>query len=148
MSDKMHWTAEQTASPQAADHRWAVVYDPTPGGRLNADGSKTYSLRFPALILYEGLSEPENVAREIAEKLNKTEQSEIDAGDGATDINWRFDLQNCPNDVPILLKYNDGSFRFVEGADNDTEWSRWFPRPTDEPEISGVSKPVAYAVVN
>lgn len=66
-----HWKAEQTASPQAASHRWAIIYDPTPGGRDNGDGTRSFSLRFPALILWEGLDEPEKKAREIAEILNR-----------------------------------------------------------------------------
>lgn len=68
-----HWTAKQTASPQAADHGWAIYYDPTPGGKMNDDGSRSFSMKFPALILYEGLSDPEAVAGKIAAMLNRAE---------------------------------------------------------------------------
>lgn len=68
---KEHFKAERTASPQAADHKWAIIYDPTPGGRKNEDGSTSYSMRFPALILSEYLDEPEKVANEVANILNK-----------------------------------------------------------------------------
>lgn len=75
MTEEKHWSAEKTASPQAADHGWAIYYDPTPGGRDNGDGTKTYSMSFPALLLWEGLKDPEKVAHEIAEKLNLAEAS-------------------------------------------------------------------------
>jgi hypothetical protein len=42
-----HWTAEQTAHPDAKADRWAIIYDPTPGGRDNGDGTRSYGLRFP-----------------------------------------------------------------------------------------------------
>lgn len=73
MIEAKHWTAGETSSPQAAEHGWAIYYDPTPGGRDNGDGTKSYGLVFPALILYEGLKDPEKVAHEIAEKLNRAE---------------------------------------------------------------------------
>ncbi|MEO1797727.1 MAG: hypothetical protein AAFR53_12045 [Pseudomonadota bacterium] len=67
------WKAEKTNSPQAATHRWALVYDPSPGGRDNADGTRSFSMRFPALLLYEGLTDPEKAAHELAEMLNQAE---------------------------------------------------------------------------
>lgn len=66
-----HFKAEKTASPQAAEHGWSVTYDPTPGGRKNDDGTTSYSLRFPALILSEYLEDPEKIANEVANILNK-----------------------------------------------------------------------------
>ena len=68
---KQHFHAERTASPQAAEHRWAIIYDPTPGGRKNEDGTTSYGMRFPALLLSEYLDEPEKIAIEIADILNK-----------------------------------------------------------------------------
>ena len=70
---KKHFKAGKTASPQAADHKWAIIYDPTPGGRKNDDGTTSYGMRFPALILSEYLDEPEKVAHEVAEILNNAE---------------------------------------------------------------------------
>lgn len=67
------WIAEKTASPQAADHRWALIYDPTPGGKLNDDGSRSYSMRFPALLLADFIENPEETAKELAEMLNEAE---------------------------------------------------------------------------
>lgn len=67
------WTAEQTSHPDAKADRWALVYDPTPGGKDNGDGTRTYSMRFPALLLADLVAEPEKTAREIAEMLNEAE---------------------------------------------------------------------------
>lgn len=70
---KTHWKAEQTSHPDAKADRWALVYDPTPGGKRNDDGTTTYSLRFPALLISDLVSEPDKVAHEIAEMLNEAE---------------------------------------------------------------------------
>ncbi|MAB70291.1 MAG: hypothetical protein CMH91_15330 [Oceanicaulis sp.] len=70
---KTHWTAEQTADPDAENDRWAIYYDPTPGGRDNGDGTRSFSLRFPALLISRLVADPETAAREIAEKLNRVE---------------------------------------------------------------------------
>lgn len=67
-----HWASETTSyrpSEDAPDFT-ALVYDPTPGGRENADGSTTYSVRFPALILTEYVSDPETIAAKLAVELN------------------------------------------------------------------------------
>lgn len=71
-----HWTAELTAHPDAEGDRWAIIYDPTPGGRDNGDGTRSYSLRFPALLISEYVQDPEGAARKIAEKLNQAEPRE------------------------------------------------------------------------
>lgn len=65
-----HWTAEQTAHPDAKNDRWAIVYDPTPGGRDNGDGKKSFSMRFPALLISDCVSDPEASALVIASELN------------------------------------------------------------------------------
>lgn len=69
-----HWTAEQTSHPAAKADRWALIYDPTPGGRDNGDGTKSFSLRFPALLISDLVAEPEKAAREIADMLNRAEE--------------------------------------------------------------------------
>lgn len=70
---RKHWTAERTAHPCAKADGWAVIYDPTPGGRDNGDGSRSFSLRFPALLISDWVSEPETVARHVADALNGDE---------------------------------------------------------------------------
>jgi len=75
---KQSWTAETTAWRMPRDHHpiWALVYDPTPGGRKNDDGTTSFGLRFPALILSDIVSEPEKIATEIAAKLNASDNIE------------------------------------------------------------------------
>lgn len=69
-----HWKAERTAHPGAkGGEGWELVYDPTPGGRKNEDGTTSFSLRFPALLLSEYVAEPEKVAHAIADMLNRAE---------------------------------------------------------------------------
>lgn len=65
------FTAEQTANCKAAKHGWAIVVDPTPGGRDNGDGTRFFSLRFPALLLSEWVGDPEGAAHEVAAALNE-----------------------------------------------------------------------------
>lgn len=72
MAETNHWAAEATSyrpSEDAPDFM-ALVYDPTPGGRKNDDGSTSFSMRFPALILTEYVSDPASVAAVLASKLN------------------------------------------------------------------------------
>jgi hypothetical protein len=76
MSDKQHWTAEQTAHPDAKNDRWAIIYDATPGGRDNGDGTRSFSMRFPALLLSDCVSDPEASARSIADELNAAPHTE------------------------------------------------------------------------
>ena len=73
MTTKTKWTAEQTAHPDAKADRWAIVYDPTPGGKDNGDGTRSYSFRFPALFISDLVDDPEQAAQEIAALLNKAE---------------------------------------------------------------------------
>jgi hypothetical protein len=76
MTDNQHFTAETTAHPKAADHRWAIVYDATPGGRDNGDGTRSYSLRFPILLLTDYVHDPEIVAKSVAKALNEARMRE------------------------------------------------------------------------
>lgn len=76
MSKPQHFTAETTAHPQAADHRWAVIYDGTPSGRVHDDGTRSYSMRFPVLLLSEYVAEPEAVAKSVAKALNEAKARE------------------------------------------------------------------------
>lgn len=64
------FSAERTAHPNAAEDPWAIVYDPTPGGRDNGDGTRSFSLRFPILLLTDYVVEPEKVAADVADALN------------------------------------------------------------------------------
>ena len=70
MTDK-HFTAEKTSHPLAAEHRWAIVYDKTPGGRDNGDGTRSFSMRFPVLLLTDYVDNPEEVAKDVAKALNE-----------------------------------------------------------------------------
>lgn len=72
MAEKMHWSAEPSSYRMSREHDdiWALVYDPTPGGRKNDDGITTYSMRFPALVLSEYVQGPGKVAADLARKLN------------------------------------------------------------------------------
>ncbi len=74
---KEYFTADRTAHPNAAEHRWAIIYNPTPGGRLNSDGTRSYSMCFPALLLTDYVSNPEAVAKSIAADLNKAKHEEM-----------------------------------------------------------------------
>lgn len=78
----MHWTAECTAHPDAHADGWAIIHDPTPGGRLNEDGSRTFSLRFPALLICEMVANPEAVAKELADYLEAAERIAKEARHG------------------------------------------------------------------
>lgn len=77
MTEKLHYTAERTAHPNAAEHRWAVIFDRTPGGRVNADGTRSYSLRFPVLLLTDYVDNPEEVAKDVAAALNEAFAREL-----------------------------------------------------------------------
>jgi hypothetical protein len=70
-----HWKVEQSSYRMPRDHKPVVIlYDPTPGGKKNDDGTTTYSLRFPAIALTEWVKDPENAAQEIADALNKANE--------------------------------------------------------------------------
>lgn len=77
------FSAERTAHPKAAEHRWAVIYDPTPGGKLNEDGSRSFALRFPVLLLTDYVAEPEKVAKSVASALNEARLREDASKEGA-----------------------------------------------------------------
>lgn len=71
---KMYWTAERTAHKGASADGWAIIHDPTPGGKRGEDGRTSYSLRFPALLICDIVSDPENVAKELADYLEVGER--------------------------------------------------------------------------
>lgn len=71
------WTAEQTAHPEAEGDRWALIHDPTPGGIDNGDGTRTFKLRFPALLLPAYIDEPEDTAKMFAKMMNEAEQLQV-----------------------------------------------------------------------
>lgn len=65
-----HWTAEPARYVrEMAD--WQIRYNPTPGGRKNADGSTSYSLSFPVLRITEYVADPEQGAKDVAAALNR-----------------------------------------------------------------------------
>ena len=67
-----HWFSEPTSyrMPRSCKNAIALYYDPTPNGRENADGSVSFSMRFPALMLTEYVSEPAKIAQGLAVRLN------------------------------------------------------------------------------
>lgn len=66
-----HWTAEPSSYRMSPDEMpIALVYNPTPGGEKNIDGTTSFGLRMPALILTEWVADPEETAADIARKLN------------------------------------------------------------------------------
>ena len=63
-----HWSAEDNANYKPCS--WVLRYDPTPGGKKNPDGSKSFSMNFPALQLTDWVGEPEKIAPKLAVTLN------------------------------------------------------------------------------
>lgn len=92
-----HWTAEPTSYRPSgeADETWALVYDATPNGRKNADGTTSYSMRIPALIISEYVSDPDQVAADFAGKLNAFPDmlSALKMAQVWLDADGRFDMQ-------------------------------------------------------
>jgi hypothetical protein len=92
-----HWAAELTSyrpSEEAPDFV-ALVYDPTPGGRKNDDGSTSFGMRFPALILSEYVSDQQVAAQKIADQLN-----EADA--------WRENVELLLAGDPDVIRCHEG----------------------------------------
>ncbi len=70
------WSAERTACRDLPDTVWAIVWDKTPGGRKNADGTTNYSLRIPVLLGTDWMASPEDGVTQIADMLNFAERAE------------------------------------------------------------------------
>lgn len=69
-----HWSAEENGNYRGPKlSGWIIRYDPTPDGKVNADGSTSYSLNFPALVLTDIVGEPEKQASKIAIALESHE---------------------------------------------------------------------------
>lgn len=62
-----------------------------------------------------------------------------------SDIRWHSDMENCPNNATVLIRYDDKSYRLIEGDDNDTPWALYYP--LKEPKQQGVDYPEAWALV-
>lgn len=69
MTDK-HWTAEPSALTEPHEDGWALFYNATPSGKMNADGSKSFSMIIPALLISEICGSPEALANQVADALN------------------------------------------------------------------------------
>ncbi|ACB97275.1 hypothetical protein [Beijerinckia indica] len=63
-----------------------------------------------------------------------------------SDITWHDDMENCPNNVTILLKLDDGDINFTEARHNTVPWAQYYPLKPDSGE-DGVAYPVAWARV-
>jgi hypothetical protein len=66
------WSAEATSyhPDRSYKKRIALVYDPTPGGVDNGDGSRSFSMRLPALLVTDWIADREKVAGDLANRLN------------------------------------------------------------------------------
>jgi hypothetical protein len=62
------WTVENN---QNYTPPWVLRYDPSPGGKKNADGSTTYSVNFPALQVTDWVGDPEESLAGVALALNR-----------------------------------------------------------------------------
>jgi hypothetical protein len=62
-----HWSVDRSES---FDPPWILRYDPTPDPRRQPDGSKSFSLIFPALQVTHFVADPEKVCRQVAAILN------------------------------------------------------------------------------
>jgi hypothetical protein len=68
---KKHWEAKPTSYRLPRDHQPIALYhNPNPGGTKHEDGTTSYSLVFPALVLTDIVSDQEKVANQIADELN------------------------------------------------------------------------------
>lgn len=67
MSEK-HWTVEKNNNYSPP---WVLRFDPTPGGRKNADGTTTISVSFPALQITDWVADPETSLAGAARALNR-----------------------------------------------------------------------------
>lgn len=63
-----NWTVEKNTNYSPP---WVLRFDPTPGGKKNADGTTTFSLSFPALQATDWVADPETALEPIAKALNR-----------------------------------------------------------------------------
>lgn len=56
--------------PKWEAHGFRIQFDPTPGGVINEDGNRCFSLKIPALEVTEWVKDREKVAVDIAAALN------------------------------------------------------------------------------
>lgn len=92
-----HWAGEPTSYRPSREARemWALVYDATPGGVRNEDGTTTYSARIPALIISEYVANPEKTAAELSAKMNAF-PALVEALQGVVD--WCDFAMACPRE--------------------------------------------------
>ena len=95
-----YFVAERTAHPKRAEHGWCIVHDPTPGGRQNPDGTRSFSLRFPVLLLTDYVENPEEVAKSVADALNEARALE-DAEKAKAEAD-RLNGKNQSDDAPLI----------------------------------------------
>lgn len=67
-----HWSAEVSSyrPDKSYKDRICLVYDATPNGRVNDDGSVSYSMRIPALLVTDWVADRPKVGADIARELN------------------------------------------------------------------------------
>ncbi len=61
----------------------------------------------------------------------------------ASDVNWHEDMENCPTDTRILIKYDSGDILVMSAEDNDRDWAIDFP--LKRPKEADVDYPNAWA---
>ena len=67
-----HWNADTTSYRMSRKQKplWAITYCHKPGGEKNPDGTTSFFMRFPALVLTEYVANGEKIAADIARELN------------------------------------------------------------------------------
>ncbi|MCC6479984.1 MAG: hypothetical protein IT552_12340 [Sphingomonadaceae bacterium] len=80
LAAKAHWSVEATSYRFPPRHNIgnAIIYDPTPGGKKNADGSTSFQLRFPAIVLTELVDDQDTALADIANALNQYDTIKAD----------------------------------------------------------------------
>ncbi|MGV6840012.1 MAG: hypothetical protein ACWA40_07430 [Planktomarina sp.] len=57
-------------------------------------------------------------------------------------VEWFFDLENCPTDEAVLVRYEDGAIRLVDTNEGRSVWGecQWVKPPKD----LGIHSPIAW----
>jgi hypothetical protein len=71
---KPHFTVESNGNygrRNSGTSSWLIRYDPTPGGKVKPDGSRSFGMNFPVLVATDFLADPEPTLQKVADILNK-----------------------------------------------------------------------------
>lgn len=114
------WQAETTTCRDLPDTVWALYWDKTPGGRKNADGSTSYSIKFPILLASDWMGDQEKSMGELADLLNFASRAKaalLAAEDLRATLKGCIEIMSLPDKHICCSGYNCG----CEGA---TEYSQ------------------------